>query len=62
MVSNMKFDLIDDTGGHRNPLRELFGKLGYVETDGVFDHPEQRAGCVRFACISCASSCMVMQS
>ena len=38
----MKYDLIGDIHGHSVPLRELLGKLGYTEKDGVYRPPERQ--------------------
>ena len=38
----MKYDLVGDIHGHSVPLRELLGKLGYTEKDGVYRHPERQ--------------------
>lgn len=38
---NQKYDIIGDIHGHADPLRALLEKLGYVETDGVYRHPER---------------------
>jgi hypothetical protein len=39
----VSYDLIGDIHGHREPLVELLGKLGYEERDGVYRHAERQA-------------------
>ena len=39
---NQKYDIIGDIHGHADPLRALLEKLGYVERDGTYWHPEGR--------------------
>jgi hypothetical protein len=36
------YDLIGDIHGHAVPLKQLLGKMGYAERDGVWQHPERR--------------------
>lgn len=47
MYSNMKhisgpFDIIGDVHGCYNELVKLLNKLGYIESDGIYKHPENR--------------------
>jgi hypothetical protein len=35
------YDLVGDVHGHSDPLRRLLDKLGYVEIEGIFQHPER---------------------
>src|SRR5664279_3437319 len=34
--------IVGDIHGHANPLHRLMSKLGYVEFEGVFRHPERK--------------------
>src|ERR1019366_7165910 len=36
------YDIVGDIHGHADPLHRLMGKLGYVELEGVFRHPERK--------------------
>lgn len=40
-TKNQPYDLIGDIHGHADTLRELLAKLGYVERDGAYHHPER---------------------
>jgi hypothetical protein len=39
---NQGYDIVGDIHGHANPLHRLMSKLGYVEFEGVFRHPERK--------------------
>ena len=39
----MYYDIIGDIHGHAEALEALLSRLGYVETGGVYAHPEQHA-------------------
>jgi len=38
---HQRYDIIGDIHGHADTLRALLKKLGYVETNGVYCHPER---------------------
>jgi len=37
-----KYDIIGDIHGHADALHALLAKLGYMERDGIYSHPERR--------------------
>jgi hypothetical protein len=39
---NQGYDLVGDIHGHADPLLRLLDKLGYVEVEGIFSHPERK--------------------
>lgn len=40
--SDQGYDLVGDIHGHADPLHRLLDKLGYLEIEGTFRHPERK--------------------
>ena len=40
--NHRKYDIIGDIHGHADTLRALLARLGYVERNGAYRHPERR--------------------